>query len=64
MNNLKNVRMTKSWYKSKTILSAIGFIALALWHYHKTSDITKTIELILLGTGMLGIRTAYKKIGF
>ncbi len=63
MNNLKNVRMTKSWYKSKTILSAIGFIALALWHYHKTSDITKTIELILLGTGMLGIRTAYKKIG-
>jgi len=63
MNNLKNVRMTKSWYKSKTILSAIGFISLALWHYHKTSDITKTIELILLGTGMLGIRTAYKKIG-
>jgi hypothetical protein len=63
INNLKNNRMVKAWYKSKTILSAMGFIALALFHYHKTSDITKTIELILLGTGLLGIRTAYKKIG-
>ena len=59
--NLK--RMTKSWYKSKTIWSALGFIILALWHYDNTADITKTIELLLLGTGMLGIRTAYKKIG-
>lgn len=62
-NIIKNKKMTKSWYLSKTIWSAIGFIALGLLHYYKTGDIIKATELILLGTGILGIRTAYKKIG-
>lgn len=55
--------LTKNWYKSKTIWSAIGFMALAFWHYHKSGEIEKTIELLLLATSLLGIRTAWQKIG-
>jgi len=53
---------TKPWYESKSIWASIGFLALALWHYDKTGDIVKAIELLLLSCSIIGIRTGYQKI--
>jgi len=52
----------KNWWESKTYWAAIGLIVLAIIHYIKTSDLAKCIELILLATGMVGIRTGSQKI--
>jgi hypothetical protein len=53
---------TKNWYESKSIWASLGFIALALWHYDKSGDIVKAIELLLLSCSIIGIRTGYQKI--
>jgi hypothetical protein len=55
-NNMKN------WYESKSIWAGIGLILLGLMVYWKSEDITKSIELILTGMGLVGIRTGWQKI--
>jgi hypothetical protein len=55
-NNMKN------WYESKSIWAGIGLIVLGLMHYWKSEDLTRSVELILTGMGLVGIRTGWKKI--
>ncbi len=52
----------KNWYESKSIWASVGLITLGVLHYLKTEDITKSIELILTGLGLMGIRTGWRKI--
>lgn len=52
----------KNWYESKSIWAGIGLIVLGLMVYWKSEDVTKSIELILTGMGLVGIRTGWKKI--
>lgn len=47
--------------KSKTVMAALGFFALALAVYWKTENIEKAVELILTGVGFLGLRQALQK---
>ena len=52
----------KNWYTSKAIWASLGLIGLGLIHYWKTEDISKAVELILTGMGLMGIRTGWRKI--
>ena len=47
--------------KSKTVLAALGFFALAITVYLKSDDLNKAVELILTGVGFLGLRQALTK---
>ncbi len=47
--------------KSKTVLAALGFFALAIAVYLKSDDLNKAVELILTGVGFLGLRQALTK---
>jgi len=52
----------KNWYESKSIWAGIGLIVLGLMHYWKSEDLTRSVELILTGMGLVGIRTGWQKI--
>ena len=52
----------KNWWESKAIWAGLGLIGLALLHYYKTSDLTKSTELILTALAIIGIRMGDKTI--
>ena len=54
-------KTTMELLKSKTVLAALGFFALAITVYLKSDDLNKAVELILTGVGFLGLRQALTK---